>query len=231
MGEQYVITAAHCVIGRSKEDFKVRIGDTIYGHDLEAESFTVGVENIIQHPGYNTQNNANDIAIMKLDSKISLTKFAHIKPACLPSAGEVFLGEAIVSGWGTVASGSYLSSHLKDVGVTVFADGDCGSMNSVMTEDMICAGMKEGGKDSCQGDSGGPLVAADPERNNAMSLIGVVSFGYGCGGVDALGIYSEVSHFTHWLHSNMSDLNTCPPPPGDWNSVTTSIGIYIILII
>merc|ERR1711994_966513 len=71
-------------------------------------------------------------------------------------------------------------------------------------------GLKEGGKDACQGDSGGPLVASDPMKYGAMSLIGVVSWGYGCAGVDALGIYAEVSHFTAWLNQQMPDLNTCP---------------------
>ena len=83
-------------------------------------------------------------------------------------------------------------------------------MNSDMTDDMMCAGVKAGGKDSCQGDSGGPLVSADPAQAGAMSLVGVVSWGYGCAVADSLGIYAEVSHFVPWLLQNMPDLSTCP---------------------
>merc|ERR1719445_894473 len=80
---------------------------------------------------------------------------------------------------------------------------------------MICAGLKEGGEGSCNGDSGGPLVASDPMKYGAMSLIGVVSFGSSvCAGYDALGVYSEVSHFTEWLNQQMPDLNTCSPYAG-----------------
>ena len=61
---------------------------------------------------------------------------------------------------------------------------------------------------SCKGDSGGPLIASDPARNGSMSLIGVVSWGStNC--ADSPGIYSEVSHFTEWLSSQMSDMVTC----------------------
>ena len=57
-------------------------------------------------------------------------------------------------------------------------------------------------------------MASDPSKYGAMSLIGVVSWGYGCAGVDALGIYAEVSHFNDWLSQQMPDLSTCPPYAG-----------------
>ena len=57
-------------------------------------------------------------------------------------------------------------------------------------------------------------MASDPMRYGALSVIGVVSWGYGCAGVDALGIYAEVSHFTDWLNQQMPDLSTCPPYAG-----------------
>ena len=96
----------------------------------------------------------------------------------------------LVSGWGTVYSGGYLTSYLNEVGVTVFADGDCGSMNGYMTPDMLCAGLKEGGKDACQGDSGGPLITGDPHHDHQV-LAGVVSWGYGCAYAEYPGVYAR----------------------------------------
>lgn len=184
---------------------------------FEATAMTIAVSAIKQHPQYDSSTTANDISVLELASTVSLTDYPNIKPACLPAAGAKFPGDSLVSGWGTIGSGSYLNSWLHEVNVTTFADGNCGAMNSYMTDDMLCAGLMQGGKDACQGDSGGPLVAADPAQNNAQTLIGVVSWGFGCAGADALGIYAEVSHFTNWLNQQMPDLNTCPA-----NGVTTT---------
>ncbi|PSN43589.1 hypothetical protein C0J52_15968, partial [Blattella germanica] len=62
-----------------------------------------------------------------------------------------------------------------------------------VTKNMICAGVDEGGKDSCQGDSGGPLVADG-------TLVGIVSWGVGCGVRGFPGIYSNVAVLTDFIN-------------------------------
>ena len=211
VGDRYVVTAAHCTDGSSAHNLFVRVGDTILATEAETASFTVQVAEIRQHPDYNSANVQNDISILVLSTPVDLYSYSNIKPICLPVQDKSFAGStATVSGWGTVSSGGAANSHLHEVDVSVFGDGNCGSMNGYMTADMLCAGLMEGGKDACQGDSGGPLFTNDTNNNGAQTLIGVVSWGFGCADADALGIYAEVAYFRDWLDSQMTDINTCP---------------------
>lgn len=62
-----------------------------------------------------------------------------------------------------------------------------------ITDNMVCAGLDEGGKDACQGDSGGPLV------DEQGTLVGVVSWGQGCAQAGFSGVYARVGSFVEWI--------------------------------
>ena len=100
MGDRYVVTSATCMNGVDASDYRVRIGDTSLDEEFEATSFTVKVASIKQHPNFDSETSQNDIAILELAESVSLTDYPNIKPICLPEAGALFEGEAIMSGWG-----------------------------------------------------------------------------------------------------------------------------------
>ena len=59
------------------------------------------------------------------------------------------------------------------------------------------AGRDRGGIDSCKGDSGGPLFL---EIAGQGVVIGVTSWGAGCGNAYAPGVYTRVSMYREWIY-------------------------------
>lgn len=51
-----------------------------------------------------------------------------------------------------------------------------------------------------QGDSGGPLVCLN---NGQMNLLGIISWGVGCGKKGIPGVYTKVVHYLSWIQENM----------------------------
>ena len=70
---------------------------------------------------------------------------------------------------------------------------------------MMCAGAS-GGKDSCQGDSGGPLFDREKEL-----LVGVVSWGIGCGWEGFPGVYSRISAQYDWIKTTICENSNTQP--------------------
>ena len=63
--------------------------------------------------------------------------------------------------------------------------------------EMMCAGYRDGGKDSCKGDSGGPLMVR--QRDGRFVLVGLVSAGFSCGKPGQPGIYHRISATADWI--------------------------------
>ena len=157
-----------------------------------------------RHPNYNSATLDNDFSVLRLCSPVSFSR--HISTACLPSSSSfpVENVQAVASGWGTLSSGGSQASSLQEVSLATMTNSDCRSQTNYgwwqITNNMICAG--QAGKDSCQvfykyqillikiqfyyskkGDSGGPLVT---QTSASYTVIGVVSWGVGCGEVSCL---------------------------------------------
>ncbi|EDU44173.1 Trypsin [Pyrenophora tritici-repentis] len=183
-----VVTAAHCsvssVIG-SVSNLRVRAGSL----SRSSGGTLVGVSQVIVNPNYRSSSQDYDIAIWKLSSSIPTS--STIGYVGLPASGsDPAAGATVtVAGWGTLSSGGSSPNALYKVSVPVVSRTSCRSSygSSSITNNMVCAGLTNGGKDSCQGDSGGPLVDA------SKTLVGVVSFGQGCALPGYPGVYSRVS--------------------------------------
>uniref|UniRef100_A0A8C7GSJ6 Peptidase S1 domain-containing protein n=1 Tax=Oncorhynchus kisutch TaxID=8019 RepID=A0A8C7GSJ6_ONCKI len=164
-----------------------------------------GVTQIMSHPNYTRSTNDNDMCLLKLSSPVTFTNY--IRPVCLAAPGSSFHAGTTswVTGWGTIRSGVSLPSPktLQEVEVPVVGNRLCNFNYGVgtITDNMICAGLAAGGKDSCQGDSGGPMVTNQGTR---WIQSGVVSFGKGCALAKFPGVYTRVSQYQTWINSQIS---------------------------
>ena len=191
----HVLTAAHCIESEQAENIQVVISefDLTQGSDQEEK---LAVKNIYMHQGYDEDN---DIAILELAT--SSTKTA-VKLAGTTLFDGLSTGDALtVMGWGNLVSdGEEFPNRLQEVQVPLASHESCttayANVDVSITDNMVCAGLPEGGKDSCQGDSGGPLVY---QKDSDWFQVGVVSFGEGCAEEGYPGVYTKVSNYTEWV--------------------------------
>ncbi|XP_060951379.1 transmembrane protease serine 9-like [Limanda limanda] len=201
INREWVMTAAHCFSSTSTSGLQVSLGrQNLQGTNPNEESRSVS--RIILHPNYDSDSSNNDIALLRLSSPVKFTD--HIRPVCLAASDSVFNNgtDSWVTGWGNVKEGVSLSfpETLQEVEVPVLGNRQCNCLNGVGTvnDNMICAGVLAGGKDSCQGDSGGPMVN---KQGSVWVQSGVVSFGFGCARPNLPGVYSRVSRYQSWINS------------------------------
>ena len=61
----------------------------------------------------------------------------------------------------------------------------------------VCAGGEVKNKDACAGDGGAPLVCQAP--SDRWYVVGLVSWGVGCGVKDVPGAYTRVAYYRDWI--------------------------------
>ncbi|GBP35093.1 Phenoloxidase-activating factor 2 [Eumeta japonica] len=203
----HIMTAAHCVKTYKGLELRVRLGEWDVNHDVEFYPYIErDVISVHVHPHYYAGTLDNDLAILKLEHPVEWTKYPHISPACLPDKYTDYSGQRCwTTGWGKDAFGDFgkYQNILKEVDVPVLAHGQCQQQlrqtrlgyNYELNPGFICAGGEEG-KDACKGDGGGPMVC---ERGGTWQLVGVVSWGIGCGQPGVPGVYVKVAHYLDWI--------------------------------
>jgi secreted trypsin-like serine protease len=194
-----VLTAAHCVPSFLNN------GHVLIGSVKNNDGTRIKVEAATAHPKSDDWTFQNDVAIVKLscgsNAPLQTLNFNTAKPA---------KGDRVLTiGFGDTQNGRS-SSNLLKTQVNVVSTDICKRQYrddyTIYKKQMICAGVKGGGKDACQGDSGGPLYDSDGTQ------IGVVSFGIGCGLPQYPGVYARVSNFKSFIDEKIAEYSNPAPP-------------------
>ncbi|KAG6451334.1 venom serine protease Bi-VSP isoform X1 [Manduca sexta] len=215
ISSKHVLTASHCIHTKEQELYIVRLGELdLVRDDDGAAPIDIFIKHMIKHEQYNPKAYTNDIGILVLEKEVEFSDL--IRPICLPKTSELRSMtfedyNPMVAGWGNLEARGPAATHLQVVQLPVVSNDYCKQAYRNYTqqkidERVLCAGYKNGGKDSCRGDSGGPLMQPiwnSQSYKTYFFQIGVVSFGKGCAEAGFPGVYSRVTNFMPWLQEKV----------------------------
>ncbi|XP_034654491.1 trypsin-3 [Drosophila subobscura] len=194
-----ILTAGHCLYSGTTRIRASRIkvvAGTPRRLQRTGQTQVRDVYAVKPHPKYTPKRLKNDIGLLLLKKPLNPNgQFVQIIPlsTATPQPGL----KCTVVGWGTVIQFGPTPDEAVNGDVSVNDNSFCGSLEG-FGKGMICASdATDHEVDSCQGDSGGPLMCDN-------IVVGVVSFGAGCGEPNSAGVYSNVHYFRDWIKTNSS---------------------------
>nr|XP_014354147.1 PREDICTED: transmembrane protease serine 12-like [Latimeria chalumnae] len=223
-----VLTAAHCfALYTDISNWRVVAGiQQITVHTLQTQIRQI--HSIVLHKKFKERTLEHDIALLKLSSPLVFNDY--IQPICISADTTEKLHDQLcyISGWGIGGEGDVLQEAEVKMIPTETCNGP-DAYDGVVFKNMLCAGREAGGIDSCEGDSGGPLTCYNEDQNK-FTLIGITSFGNGCGLARFPGIYTKVSKYVPWIvvarSTPISDASRKP-----WHMIYLNISTFILMLV
>lgn len=181
-------------------DWKVKLGSVnVQSAGVYDQIFDVSAIRI--HPNYNSSNNENDLALIKLHTSAKLGKY--VNKICLPEKGALYEKRRVcyIAGWRTHEALSYVVYPLSTMIAPIVPHKDCNTFDNFnVTERMICAGSI--GKDgTCEGEGGGSLMC---KSRKGYVAVAVNSFGKDCHNSKDYSVYTDVQWYLDWIHVHLT---------------------------
>ena len=216
----FVLTAAHCLSREIEQAITQGRLTARHGALQVSAGNRLTVKRAFVHRGWTgILNNGYDIGLVQLEGAFPITRNQQIATLPQNARAAAQVGRcALVSGWGytqspysssgkTLQSSPVLPQNLKAARIPIVARAQCQTAYSALAKkgaiandqipaDQLCAGLPQGGADACRGDSGGPLTV---QHGPLRVQVGVVSWGAGCGGAQAYGLYTDVMTHLPWI--------------------------------
>ncbi len=206
VGSSWILTAAHCVYGKSPGEIEVAVG----AYDLRSFAGNrIPVKSIQIHSEYNATHIQNDIALLEIAQSSSQPRLSLFAGESREGVPPSMIGEMITAlGWGLADSASslYYPEKLRQVELPIVSNSNCDDIygSPYLLPSQICAGYYEG-KDTCGGDSGGAMVS---EVDGTWVHVGLVSFGAPCDMYNGwYGVYTRTSSYLDFIKQYVPDVS------------------------
>ncbi len=199
IGEDWVLTAAHCVT-TSRGGTMGASSIAIYqGDDPSADlaSNVYYVSGVTKHASYDDSTMYNDIAVIELSTPITSVDPVPYLPSSLKLGSSDVGDDVNFVGFGYDESGGYgvkqqVSLPIDGFGCSVSGCPDAGAVKKQFSYEQDSAG----GTGPCSGDSGGPAIIM---RSGDPYVAGITS--YGDSRCVVYGVSTRVDNYATWINS------------------------------
>ncbi len=227
----YILTAAHCVASTDVSEV-LRLFTIVlpqFNNELDFNSISefenttkYWVSDIYVHESYDSDNIENDIAILKLETPLSVPSSAYAQFVSNESSYRGGVSEVYTAvGHGNTQTGVDATPVLQKADLSIVANGSCGyavggaPATQLCMEGAVVSGLE---KATCQGDSGGPLYWT----SGTTYQVGITSYGpatnYGCGSTTfpgATSVFTEVVDYITWINAVKNGQKTADYSPAE----------------
>lgn len=188
-----LITAAHCTrLYPNVNKIIILVGYiSLFSSTDNRYGKTYGVSKILEHPSYDPNTYANDIALLYPSSEIDFSR--GVGPFCLPMDSTFnydYLPVSLV-GFGTTDFGGMRSQNLQKTSVNIIPNQQCLRYYPNIQSSQLCTYTYK--HDACQYDSGGPVIYTQDRH----FLCGAISYGNGCGVNPA--VQTKIYNYISWI--------------------------------
>ena len=187
IGEQWVLTAAHCVEGKEKLLIK-------FGGEFTAGGRVTQVDYFVINSKYDDEKNINDIALLHITDKLP---YYHVK---LPPVDDyALLKKPMYSiGLGLNENNEYTGDLNYTIQNLTFYLNKYSTKIPAIYYDKITKKYSL----PCSGDSGGPLVASGKDA----ILLGITSYGAQYCAPTSPAFYTRVSSYLGWIQASKASM-------------------------
>ncbi|GMH36939.1 hypothetical protein BSKO_04812 [Bryopsis sp. KO-2023] len=210
---EWVLTAAHCLVGKDSLGPTPVVYVGAFEIDDESSAEVILALEVFVHEEYTREfQDGFDVALVRL------SKPSTRQPAALAkSEQQLGPGQFVAAiGWGKTTTFGPLPEVLQVAGELEYVSNrNCQRSWPDLEDNMLCAFSTS--QTTCRGDSGGPLLI--PDSNGGFDImtgipeldlvVGIVSFGpTGCGSRNSTekkpDVYTRVSSFRRWINEIMA---------------------------